>query len=76
MKFLVHKEYTRESRAPKNYLLLQSRKQIKSTKFPEDKLGTWAKAQSRRDEGGFKKTDIDLTIFKEPKIPISPNTPH
>jgi hypothetical protein len=42
----VHEEYTRE---PRLYLLLQSRKQIRPTKFPEAKLGTYTIAQSIRD---------------------------
>jgi len=45
-KALVHEEYTRE---PGLYLLLQSRKQIRSTKFLKVKLGTYTIAQSRRD---------------------------
>jgi hypothetical protein len=39
-KALVHEGYTRELRL---YLLLQSKKQIRSTKFPEAILGTYTR---------------------------------
>jgi hypothetical protein len=45
-KALIHVKYTRE---PRLYLLLQSRKQIRSTKFLEGKLGPYTIAQSRSD---------------------------
>jgi hypothetical protein len=57
-KILVHEEYTRKQKhqrascytmSTKNLVLFQYRKQIKSTKFPKEKVGTWARAQSRRD---------------------------
>ncbi len=39
-KFLVHEDYTRESRGNKVLAAIQSRKRIRSTKLPDGKLET------------------------------------
>jgi hypothetical protein len=58
-KSFIHKKCTRE---PTPYKLLQSKKLTKSTRFDEEKFGTYTIAQPKRDlkKEDFKESMLDL----------------